>query len=443
MPQFAFQARDSTGKLVEGNVEANDRAQAIRMVEANRCVPVKIGLAAPASSPKKKSEPTPAPVAEKPAAKPVPEKTAPSATVKEEPVRVTAPKSTSNLSHKHKLLFSEQLAHLLTAGMTLDEALATLIRRLKAPPLQALTRSLHQALVEGRSLSQAMREYPRIFSPLYISMVAAGEASGTLQNILRRLVTYLTAIRDMADRIRLALVYPALLVVAGIGLVILFITFMVPQLTSFFKETGGKLPMATQMLIDVHALITNWWWLAILAVIALFTAFKGIVSTPGGRFAWDRMRLSFPGYGSLLRHHFYSQFARTLGTLLENGVTLLRSLQLLEDISGNTYIKEKLKAVQQSVIDGAPLSKALDRQNLFPEMFIDMLAVGEQTGKLSETMQLIADGYEHELDKQVKFVTALIPPIVIVFVAGIVGVLVFSILSAVFDITKGLNTRVR
>ncbi len=415
MPQFAYRARNASGGLVEGVLECADRAVAIRQIEQQHCIPIKIDIVGGA--------PERAVVGEKPPIAP----------------------ATQNLKipHSQALLFTEQLAHLLQAGMTLDEGLSILEKRLKRPGLQQMTRALHQALVDGRSFSQALRDFPRIFPPLYVNLVAAGEASGALPDILHRLVKHLMQAKNLRDRVQLALIYPAALAVAGIALITIFITFMVPQLTAFMSQNNATLPLATRMLLGVHHAITSYWWLVALLVAGGITGFRAFVRTPEGRITWDRFRLSIPGYGRLIRHRYYAQFSRTLGTLIENGVPLLRALDLVSEIAGNKFLESKLTEVRRAVIDGATLSSALSAQHLFPDLFTDMMAVGEQTGhgQFAGSMQTIADVYERELDRTVGVISTLIPIVIVVLIAIVVGAVVYSILSAVFEMTRSLQFR--
>lgn len=419
MPQFAYRARNAQGGLVEGVLDCADRGVAIRQIEQQQCIPIKIEavLAAPASAVKDQGSPSG------------------SAT--------TTATQNLKIPHGQLLIFTEQLGHLLQAGMTLDEGLAILEKRLKHPRVQQMTRTLHRALVDGRSFSQALRDFPRIFTPLYVNMVAAGEASGALPEILSRLVKHLMQAKELRDRVQQALIYPVFLAFAGAGLITVFITFMVPQLTGFLSQTGGVLPLPTRILMQVHHVITAYWWIAALAAVGAVVGFRAFVRTDEGRTTWDRFRLVIPGYGRIVRHRYYAQFARTLGTLMENGVPLLRALELVAEIAGNRFLEAKLMEVRRAVIDGATLSAALQAQNLFPELFTDMMAVGEQTGRFAETMQTIADVYERELDRTVAIVSQLIPPAVIVLIAIVVGFVVYSILSAVFEMTHSLQVRPR
>ena len=238
MPQFAYRARNAQGSLVEGVLDCADRAAAIRQIEQQRCTPIRIE-----------------PVATEPK-------------IAERDKSATAP-ATQNLKipHGQLLVFTEQLGHLLQAGMTLDEGLSILEKRLKQPRVQQMTHTLHQALVDGRSFSQALHEFPRIFPPLYANMVAAGEASGALPDILLRLVTHLMQAKNLRDRVQQALIYPAFLAVAGATLITIFITFMVPQLTGFMSQSGGALPLPTRILLQIHHAITAYWWIGVILAI--------------------------------------------------------------------------------------------------------------------------------------------------------------------------------
>jgi type II secretory pathway component PulF len=272
-------------------------------------------------------------------------------------------------------------------------------------------------------------------------MVAAGEASGALPDILHRLVKHLMDAKNLRDRVQQALIYPAFLAVAGLALITIFITFMVPQLTQFMSSNGGTLPLPTRILLEVHHLITGYWWLAILLGIGVSVGFRAFVRNDEGRIAWDRFRLNIPGYGRIIRHRYYAQFARTLGTLMQNGIPLLRALELVTEIAANRYLEVRLADVRRAVIDGATLSNALAAQHLFPDLYTDMMAVGEQTGHFAEAMQTIADVYERELDRTVAIVSQLIPPAIIGLIAIVVGFVVYSILSAVFGMTQNLQLR--
>src|SRR5213082_1038313 len=262
MPQFAYRARNAQGGLVEGVLDCADRAVAIRQIELQQCIPIRIDVvgAQPKIGSRDVAPPAPA-------------------------------RQSLKIPHGQLLVFTEQLAHLLQAGMTLDEGLSILEKRLKQPRVQQMTHALHQALIDGRSFSQALSEFPRIFPPLYANMVAAGEASGALPDILLRLVKHLMQAKNLRDRVQQALIYPAFLALAGVALITLFITFMVPQLVGFMSQNGGALPLPTRILLGVNHLITTYWWLGFVIALGAAVAFRAFVRTDEGRIAWDRFRL--------------------------------------------------------------------------------------------------------------------------------------------------------
>src|SRR2546428_7200678 len=278
MPQFAYRARNPQGDLVEGVLDCADRAVAIRQIELQHCVPIRIEMLG--------AEP----------------KVVPSGGALPE-----ARTQNLKIPHGQLLIFTEQLAHLLQAWMTLDEALSILEKRLKQPRVQQMTHTLHQALIDGSSFSQALSLLPRIFPPLYVNLVAAGEANGALPQILLRLVKHLAQAKELRDRVQQALIYPAFLALAGAVLVTIFITVMVPQLTGFMAQTGGALPLPTRILLQIHHAITSYWWVGVLAAVGLIVAFRALVRSEEGRVGWDRFRLLIPGYGRVIRHRYYPQ----------------------------------------------------------------------------------------------------------------------------------------
>src|SRR5438094_1047564 len=273
MPQFAYRARNAQGNLVEGVLDCPDRAVAIRQIELQQCIPIRIDLVC--------------------------------AELKINRRNVAAPaRATQSLKipYGQLLVFTEQLAHLLQAGMTLDEGLSILEKRLKQSRVQQMTHALHQALIDGRSFSQSLSEFPRIFPPLYVNMVAAGEASGALSQILLRLVKHLMQAKELRDRVQQALIYPAFLALAGAVLITIFITFMVPQLSGFMAQTGGALPLPTRILMQIHHAITGYWWVGVILAVGVIVGFRAFVRSDEGRIAWDRFRLVIPGSGRIIRN---------------------------------------------------------------------------------------------------------------------------------------------
>ena len=273
MPQFSYRARNAQGGLVEGVLNVADRSVAIRQIEQLHYIPIRIeAMAAETASPDGTAAP------------------------RERGGDAKSEDSAQPIAD----LYRTARPPLAQAGMTLDEGLGVLEKRLKHPRVQQMTHALHQALVDGRSFSQALRDFPRIFPTIYVNLVAAGEASGALPDILTRLVEHLMQAKNLRDRVQQALIYPAFLAVAGSALITIFITFMVPQLTDFMAQNGGTLPLPTRILLGANHVITGYWWLFILVVLGVMVGFRAFVRTDEGRMTWDRFRLTYSG---LRPHH--------------------------------------------------------------------------------------------------------------------------------------------
>jgi len=400
MPTFAYTARTLSGELKNATMDATSRDDVVAQLRKQKLIVVKVD-----EEQKKKKG--------------------------------------GKIKAKDVVIFTRQFSTMINSGLPLVQALDILSKQSENPALQEVTRQVVYDVESGHTVADALRRHPKAFSDLYVNMVAAGEASGALPEILLRLVKHLMQAKNLRDRVQQALIYPAFLAMAGAILITIFISYMVPQLTSFMSQNGGALPLPTRILMQIHHVMTGYWWVGALVVIGVSIGFRAFVKTDEGRLTWDHFRLRIPGYGRIIRHRYYAQFSRTLGTLMENGVPLLRALDLVAEIAGNRYLESKLADVRRSVIDGATLSAALSTQHLFPDLFTDMMAVGEQTGHFGQTMMTIADVYERELDRTVSITSSLIAPVIIVIIAIIVGFVVYSILSAVFSMTQSLQFRAR
>ncbi len=445
MPVYLYKARTRGGELESGEMQANDRSSAMLTLERKGLLPVslKASIAAgTATLPAEKTQSTQAsqPVqstkkikAEEPAA----------AVSAIKPVVGMQEGAPVALRGDELLLFTEQMGHLLSVGMRLDQALRTLSQRLQQVRLKRLCAWLHRRVVEGERFSSALRNLPKIFPPMYPALVSAGEESGALPLILNRLQNGLRDMRALKSRVVQALVYPAFLMVASVALLLIFMLVLVPQLGGFFQQTGGSMPLPTRILVGFTSFLAQTWWVWVLALFGLAFGYGMVRANPAGRLFLDRSSLRIPVVGNVLTHGFFAQFSRAQGLLLENGVTLLRSLQILESLAGNVYIENGLKEARNRIADGETLSGSLARMRLFPPMYIDMLRVGEESGEMSRALQTIADIYQRELEKKVQLMTALLPPVLIVFIAVLAGSIIYSILAAVFEITASLRLRMQ
>jgi type II secretory pathway component PulF len=291
------------------------------------------------------------------------------------------------------------------------------------------------------TFSAALKKASPSFSELYCNMVKAGEASGTVSKILKRQVEFLTMMGDLQRRVTSALVYPSVIFAAGIGLLIIFMTFLLPQLTALLGKTGQALPLATRALIGTSAFFGTWWWVILMALAAAVLGFRHYTSKGEGLAWWDRTKLQMPIFGPLLRMRFYAQFTQTLSTLLNNDVSLMQSMQLIRNATPNVYLQSLLERVADNVQEGAQLSRAIQRVQFFPPTMVDIIQVGETTGDLGAALERSAKNYDKQLSVVIERVTALIQPMVILVVALFVGLVAYSMITGILTTVSGLPKR--
>jgi type II secretory pathway component PulF len=345
------------------------------------------------------------------------------------------------LSRQQVLLFTEELCDLLEAGLKLDRALQVIEQRQDKSALRHVAASARQSLREGATFSAALKKASPSFSELYCNMVKAGEASGTVPKILKRQVEFLTMMGELQRRVTSALIYPSVIFAAGIGLLVIFMTFLLPQLTVMLTKTGKTLPLATRVLIAVSEFFGSYWWVMLIVLAAGILGFRHFTSKGEGRAWWDKTKLFLPGVGPLLRMRFYAQFTQTLSTLLNNGVSLMQAMQLIKNATPNIYLQGLLDRVAGNVQDGAQLSRAIARVQFFPPTLIDIVQVGETTGDLGSALERSAKSYDKQLSVVIERVTALIQPMVIVMVALFVGLVAYSMITGIMQTVSGLPAR--
>jgi general secretion pathway protein F/type IV pilus assembly protein PilC len=412
MPTFAYTALNTSGQTVTGSLAVNSRAEAFRKLEAQALTPVKVAEEAKSA------------------------KAAASASAKAEdntPVK---------LKRSQIILFTEELADMLDGGLQIDQALRVITERQEDLALRRVSNILRDQLREGSTVAKALKKASPSFDELYCNLVAAGEVSGSLAPILRRLGQNLVVIAELQSKVTQAMIYPAFLVGACAVLMIVFMTVMVPQITDLLDKGGQQLPMATQMLISFNSFLAAWWWAILAIVVIIALSFKAYVATPAGLMWWHETKMKLPLFGPVLATRFYAQFAHSMGSLVGHGVPLLNSIRLVSKISANVFIQTLLARVTGLVAEGSSLSSSLKKVSHFPLMLVDMIAIGEQTGSLSKSLEKAATRYDKELDKRIKRMTAMISPVIILFMAVIVGVVAYSIISAVFSSVNGIRSRV-
>lgn len=329
---------------------------------------------------------------------------------------------------------------MLSAGLQLEPALKSMESRQELGNLKAVSYKIRQIVRDGVNFSVALKKVSPSFGALYCSLAAAGEASGALDTILKRQAHYLKTLAELQARLILAMIYPAFLVLAGIGVSIVFITTLIPQLTSLIESTpGGKIPLGAKILISGSEFIQKWWLVVLLVLIAAAIFFKAWKDNDANKPAWDRMKLKLPLVGPVITSRFYVQFLETMANLVGNGLPLLRALELSRDATQNRGLRTELNRVIEQVGDGRSFSKALIRTGAFPPLLIDMISVGEQTGKIDLSLRRAAERYDKELDKDLQRIMALIMPSVLIIMAGLIGAMAYLMITAIFQTISNLG----
>jgi len=302
-----------------------------------------------------------------------------------------------------------------------------------------VSKQLKQDVMEGKSLSDAMARQPIIFSDLYVNMVRAGEQSGAMVDVLRRLADHFERYAEVQSKFLSAMIYPVIVGCVGVVIVFFFMTVMLPNFMDLFTSMNVQLPPATRLLIGLSHFFSRYWWFLILVTVAAIVVFKRYQSTPAGRRALDRLKLTVPIVGKVVRLNVFAQFARTLATLMHNGVPVLTSLSITEQIMSNVIVKEAIAKTRSDVTDGKSLAQPLASTGVFPQLMIDLVRIGEETGQVPSALNRIAETYEGELTVALRVMTNLIEPALIIVMAMGVGFLLFSVLSAMFAITSSIN----
>lgn len=425
--------------MITGELTAGDRGEALRQLDRKGLQPVKVAEAKVVS----KSKPSKTTRDRAPKET----KTKPSGLVKPSPKASSKEKSSSDLpdgplkmKSKEVVYFTEELSDMLTAGLQLEPALRSMEDREEDGNIKEVSRRIRDLVRDGTSFSNALKRVSPSFGPLYCSLAAAGEASGALDTILRRQAHYLKTLQDLKGRITLALIYPAFLVITGIGVSFIFVTKLIPQLTGLLKGApGSEMPLGVRIMISGSDFLRQWWLVILLVLVAAAVFFKAWKDAERNKPAWDRIKLKLPLYGNVIRGRFYVQFLETMANLVGNGLPLLRSLELTRDAAQNIHLRESMDGMIEMVGDGRSLSSTMVRSEIFPPLLIDMVAVGEQTGKIDLALRRAAERYDKELDGALQKVMAMVMPAVLLLMAFLVGTMAYAMISAIFQTINNLN----
>ncbi len=418
MAAFEYRAIDSGGKTVSGSLAVRSKAEAYRELEGKALLPITVSLVEEKSAGGIKG-----------------------GKLKKREVAAETSAGPAKLSRSQVIAFTEDLADLLDAGINLEQALRVLHERQKNPLIKRVAGILRDEIREGVRFSVALKKASPSFDTLYRNLVAAGEASGSLGEILQRLALSLKQMYSLQRRVTGAMIYPAVLLLGCVVLLFVFSTILMPKFAELFKKTGGELPVITQALINFSDFMVDWWWMLLLLAASLLLGFRTFIGTPAGRSWWDRTKMLMPVFGPVIAGRFYAQYCHTMANLLGNGVPLLNALNLLARGASNVFMKNLLEKAVLDVGEGGSLAKALGKSDFFPIALLDRIAVGEQTGELGKAFVKSARKYDEELDIRIDRLTGLVPIVVLIVIAIVVGVVAYAIMTTIFGSVSGISRR--
>ncbi len=331
---------------------------------------------------------------------------------------------------------TRQLATLLEAGIPLVEALQALMDQAEQEEFKEILTDIRDKVNEGSPLADALRSHKKAFSPLYINMVTAGEASGNLEAVLKRLSDFMENQAKLKGKVSGALAYPLFMIVLMSGIVGLLMVVVVPQVTSVFEDFGQALPWYTQLLIATSSFLGSFWWLVLLLIGATYYGWRRWVGTTAGRMKWDTMMLTVPMLGSLFMMVAVARFARTLSTLLASGVPVLQAMDITRNVLGNAELMRVVEDARNSLREGESIATPLRRSGVFPPIVTHMIAIGERSGQLEEMLEHVAAAYDLQVETKLTAVTGLLEPLAIVIMGGLTGGIAFSIVMPLMQINQ-------
>jgi type IV pilus assembly protein PilC len=399
MPTFTYSARNLTGALQQGEIELPTREEVVGFLRKQKLIPVK--------------------VEEK--------KTSLNFTIG------------SGVKTKDIVIFTRQFATMINAGLPLVQSLDILAKQTENKAFAKVIGRVQHDVESGNTLADALRQHPRVFTDLYVNMVAAGEVGGILDVILLRLATFLEKNDALARKIKGAMVYPAVILVVAVAAVATLLIVVIPTFQQMFEGAGVALPGPTQFVIWLSAMLQAYWYVIGGVIAAVVILIRQIYKTSAGRLAIDQMLLRAPIFGNLLRKTAVARFTRTLGTLVSSGVAILEGLEITARTAGNRVIHDAVMESRASIAGGETIAEPLKRAGVFPPMVVQMINVGEQTGGLDEMLTKIADFYDDEVDQAVEALLSALEPIMIVFLGGIVGGMIVAMYLPIFDMISAVG----
>lgn len=341
-----------------------------------------------------------------------------------------------NVTVEEVASMTRQLAVLLGAQIPLIDSLAATLDQVENPIIRKALTETKDKVSEGARLGDCMQAFPKVFDNIYIFMVKAGEASGALDVVLKRLADFKEAQAEMKAKIKAAMTYPVIMAIVATGMLGYIFTSVVPKITAVFEKQKAVLPGPTQVIISITYVIQNYWWLVILCGVGIFFAIRSYARTAKGRERLDEFKLKAPVFGDLNRKVAVARLSRTLSTLLNSGVQLLPGLDIVRNVMDNVVLSKIIESTMVSVKEGESLAEPLRRSGKFPTLFIHMVTVGEKTGMLEQMLEKVADTYDTEVDHAIDGMTSLLTPVMLVVMGGAIGFIVFAVMMPILQLTQ-------
>jgi type IV pilus assembly protein PilC len=428
MPKFNYVAMDSRGKETKGTLDVANQNEAISRLKEMGYFPTKVTEAEKPKADKKGKAAAPAPGAKGKGGK--------------KSFNIRIPGLGSGVKSKVLTTFTRQLATLVDAGLPLLRGLRVLEKQERNATLKRIIGDLALSIEGGSTFSEALAQHPKIFNRLFVNMVKAGELGGVLEVVLNRLSEFMEKAQKIKGKVVAAMFYPAAVMFVAVTILIILMVFVVPKFKLIFQDMleGKPLPAFTNLILGISEVIAGNFLASLGVLIGIFILFKLFIRTKFGRRLFDRVKLNFPVLGPVISKVAIARFTRTLGTLISSGVPILQALNIVKETSGNVIISSAVASVHESVKEGETITQPLEASRVFPPMVISMVDVGEQTGALPEMLMKIADNYEDEVDNAVSAMTSLLEPIMIVFLAVIVGSIVIALFLPLITLIDQLGS---
>jgi type IV pilus assembly protein PilC len=343
------------------------------------------------------------------------------------------------VTEKDIIVFARQFSTMIDAGLPLIQALEILHGQQENKTFKSVIRDIKEGVESGSTLADSLRKYPKYFDELFVNMVAAGEIGGILDTILGRLAAYMEKAAELKARVKGAMTYPIIVVIVAVLVVGIILVFVIPVFEKMFADFGGALPTPTQIVVNLSEFVQSNILFIIIGVVVLSYAYKRFVATAKGRRIMDEILLKAPVFGPLLRKVAVAKFTRTMGTMLSSGVSILDSLDIVAKTAGNKVVESALYDVRSGITEGRTMADPLGESGVFPSMVVQMISVGEQTGALDAMLEKIADFYDKEVDQAVDNLTAMIEPLMMVFLGGTIGGLVVAMYLPIFQMAAAIG----